>query len=113
MMPSDTGVPPPEVARFAEVLDALAGDLSEAEVRARIDRLVRQLAAGRCGLSDASDAATMRHLDASAGRVRQVLRQAHRRQAEITALYATARDLAAVRDLDEVLLAIVRRAQEL
>jgi transcriptional regulator with GAF, ATPase, and Fis domain len=88
------------------VLDGLAGGLAETEVDSRIDRLVR-------AIGGTVDAASVCHLGASAGRVRQALRQAHRRQAELSALYATARDLAALRDLDEVLLAIVRRAQEL
>lgn len=93
-------------ARVADVLDALSGDLAETEVDERIGRLVREIGGG-------ADAASVRRLGTSAARVRDVLRSAHRKQAELSGLYATARDLAAVRDLDEVLLAIVRRAQEL
>ena len=35
------------------------------------------------------------------------------REAELSALYETARDLTAIRDLDEILAAIVRRARQL
>ncbi|GLV75887.1 helix-turn-helix domain-containing protein [Streptomyces hygroscopicus] len=45
--------------------------------------------------------------------VRQVLRRQRRREAELTALFDTAGDLAALRDLDAVLRSIVRRARTL
>ncbi|WP_338702612.1 GAF domain-containing protein [Streptomyces sp. Q6] len=45
--------------------------------------------------------------------VRQVLRRQRRREAELTALFDTAGDLAALRDLDAVLHSIVRRARTL
>ncbi|MER6328274.1 GAF domain-containing protein, partial [Streptomyces sp. NPDC001034] len=46
-------------------------------------------------------------------RVRDTLRQHRRREAELTALFDTAGDLAALRDLDAVLHSIVRRARML
>ncbi|WP_104815772.1 helix-turn-helix domain-containing protein [Kitasatospora sp. MMS16-BH015] len=46
-------------------------------------------------------------------RVHRTLRQHRRREAELTALFDTAGDLAASRDLDAVLQAIVRRARKL
>ncbi|MFJ9541095.1 helix-turn-helix domain-containing protein [Streptomyces sp. NPDC101225] len=46
-------------------------------------------------------------------RVRTTLRQHRRREAELTALFDTAGDLAALRDLDAVLRSIVRRARML
>ncbi|MFD0262761.1 helix-turn-helix domain-containing protein [Kitasatospora indigofera] len=46
-------------------------------------------------------------------RVHRTLRQHRRREAELTALFDTAGDLAASRDLDDVLQAIVRRARML
>ncbi|MFD1660677.1 helix-turn-helix domain-containing protein [Streptomyces caeni] len=45
--------------------------------------------------------------------VRKVLRRQRRREAELTALFDTASDLAALRDLDAVLHSIVRRARTL
>ncbi|WP_354639827.1 helix-turn-helix domain-containing protein [Kitasatospora camelliae] len=54
------------------------------------------------------DAATWQAL-----RVHRTLRQHRRREAELTALFDTAGDLAASRDLDAVLQAIVRRARGL
>jgi GAF domain-containing protein len=46
-------------------------------------------------------------------RVHRTLRQHRRREAELTALFDTASDLAALRDLDAVLRSIVRRARML
>ncbi|MQY09663.1 helix-turn-helix domain-containing protein [Actinomadura macrotermitis] len=50
---------------------------------------------------------------ATALRLRDVLHQHRRREAELTALFDTAGDLAALRDLDAVLRSIVRRARML
>lgn len=46
-------------------------------------------------------------------RIRQTLTEHRRREAELTALFDTARDLSKLRDLDEVLRSIVRRARRL
>ncbi|MEE1785216.1 helix-turn-helix domain-containing protein [Streptomyces sp. SP17BM10] len=59
-------------------------------------------------------AAVLREIDDAtwqALRVHRTLRQHRRREAELTALFDTAGDLAASRDLDTVLQAIVRRAR--
>ncbi|WP_263105719.1 GAF domain-containing protein, partial [Kitasatospora sp. DSM 101779] len=61
-------------------------------------------------------AAVLAEIDAAAWqalRVHRTLRQHRRREAELTALFDTAGDLAASRDLDAVLQAIVRRARML
>lgn len=46
-------------------------------------------------------------------RLREQMELQRSREAELTALYETARDLTAIRDLDEILSAIVRRARQL
>src|SRR5687767_12638400 len=46
-------------------------------------------------------------------RVRELVEHRRRRERELASLYATARDLAALRSVDEVLTAIVRRAHTL
>ncbi|MFG2076658.1 helix-turn-helix domain-containing protein [Nonomuraea maritima] len=63
-----------------------------------------------------ADAATIEELEQAkveALRVRALLRRRARREAELSALYDTAGDLAALRDLDAVLEAIVHRARQL
>ncbi|MGA5816383.1 helix-turn-helix domain-containing protein [Kitasatospora sp. NPDC094028] len=57
--------------------------------------------------------AELDHATWQALRVHRTLRQHRRREAELTALFDTAGDLAASRDLDTVLQAIVRRARML
>ena len=63
-----------------------------------------------------ADAATLAGLEQAkllALRVRETLDERKRREAELRALYETANDLAALRDLDAVLQAIVHRARAL
>ncbi|GAA0378736.1 helix-turn-helix domain-containing protein [Microbispora corallina] len=63
-----------------------------------------------------ADAATLEELEqakVAALRVRGMLRRRARREAELSALFDTASDLAGLRDLDAVLEAIVRRARQL
>ncbi|MBB6344998.1 helix-turn-helix domain-containing protein [Nonomuraea muscovyensis] len=63
-----------------------------------------------------ADPATIEELERAkveALRVRALLRRRARREAELSALYDTAGDLAALRDLDAVLEAIVHRARQL
>ncbi|WSC97035.1 GAF domain-containing protein [Streptomyces sp. NBC_01754] len=78
----------------AEALGAVTGQAREAGV-------------------DAADLAETERAVATALRVRGSLRAHRRRELELTALFDTAGDLAASRDLDEVLKAIVRRARML
>lgn len=62
------------------------------------------------------DAATLDELRkrrAKALRIRDQLDRHRRREAEMTALYETASDLTAIRDVDTILAAIVRRARQL
>ncbi|MCE3035901.1 GAF domain-containing protein [Streptomyces sp. CMSTAAHL-2] len=89
-------------------------------------RLVELLAAGapaeelgavaaearRAGV-DTPDLAEVEGATEAALRVRNTLRQHRRRETELTALFDTAGDLAALRDLDAVLRSIVRRARML
>ncbi|MEU6281943.1 GAF domain-containing protein [Streptomyces sp. NPDC047028] len=70
---------------------------------------VRARAAG----AGPDDLAELEAAVASALRVRRALRQHRRREAELTALFETAGDLAGLRDLDDVLQSIVRRARML
>ncbi|QKW25478.1 helix-turn-helix domain-containing protein [Streptomyces seoulensis] len=70
-------------------------------------------AEARRGGADARDVAEVEQAAAAALRVRGTLRQHRRREAELTALFDTAGDLAALRDLDAVLRSIVRRARML
>jgi GAF domain-containing protein len=62
---------------------------------------------------------TPEHLDALreqhalALRIHELMARQRNREAELTALYETARDLTAIRDLDAILAAIVRRARQL
>ncbi|MBT2230849.1 GAF domain-containing protein [Nonomuraea sp. NEAU-A123] len=63
-----------------------------------------------------ADAATVEELELAkvdALKVRALLKRRARREAELSALYDTANDLAALRDLDAVLEAIVHRARQL
>ncbi|HJD83235.1 GAF domain-containing protein [Kitasatospora aureofaciens] len=89
-------------------------------------RLLDLLASGAATEDFAEVLADARRRGASAGvlaeiddatwqalRVHRTLRQHRRREAELTALFDTAGDLAASRDLDTVLQAIVRRARML
>ncbi|MFB7559764.1 helix-turn-helix domain-containing protein [Streptomyces brevispora] len=61
----------------------------------------------------AGELAEVERATATALRIRGALRQHRRRELQLTALFDTAGDLAASRDLDDVLKAIVRRARML
>ncbi|TKK80696.1 GAF domain-containing protein, partial [Herbidospora galbida] len=63
-----------------------------------------------------ADQATLEELErekVAALRIRAVMRRRARREAELSALFDTAKDLAGLRDIDAVLAAIVRRARGL
>ncbi|MFG1806786.1 helix-turn-helix domain-containing protein [Streptomyces sp. NPDC049040] len=70
-------------------------------------------ARARAGGASAADLAELEQATATALRVRGILRQHRRRETELAALFDTAGDLAALRDLDAVLQSIVRRARML
>ncbi|AIV36780.1 helix-turn-helix domain-containing protein [Streptomyces sp. CCM_MD2014] len=95
-------------------------------VAAHLRRLLELLASGapaedfgtvateaRRGGVGGDDLAEIEQATQAALRVHSALRQHQRREAELTALFDTAGDLAALRDLDAVLRSIVRRARML
>ncbi|MEU7749125.1 helix-turn-helix domain-containing protein [Nonomuraea sp. NPDC049158] len=89
-----------------QFLELLAREASAVEFEGPI---IQARAAG-------ADAATVEELELAkvdALKVRALLRRRARREAELSALYDTANDLAALRDLDAVLEAIVHRARQL
>lgn len=86
-------------------------DLLYAEApRDAFDEVVN--AAQRAGAS-ADDLARLRQQRTVALRVREHMARQRQREAEISALYETANDLIAIRDVDAILTAIVRRARTL
>ncbi|MFF3194081.1 helix-turn-helix domain-containing protein [Streptomyces misionensis] len=93
----------PHLRRLLELLaaGAPAEDLGAVAVEAR-----------RSGAT-AQDLAEVEQATEAALRVQSTLRQHRRREAELTALFDTAGDLASLRDLDAVLHSIVRRARML
>jgi GAF domain-containing protein len=90
----------------AEFLELLARDAAPVEFEA-------PLLAARAAGADAETIAGLEEAKGLALQVRAVLESRRRREAELSALYETASDLAALSDLDEVLKAIVRRARTL
>ncbi|WSA36100.1 helix-turn-helix domain-containing protein [Streptomyces sp. NBC_01808] len=91
-------------------------------LRQLFDLLVRDAPAedytqpATCARSAGADGAALQALDEAtqaALHIRGILRQHRKREAELTALFDTAGDLATLRDLDGVLRAIVRRAKML
>lgn len=87
-------------------LDLLAREASAVEFEGPI---LQARAAG----ADAATLAELEEARATALKVRALLRRRARREAELSALFDTASDLAGLRDLDAVLEAIVRRARRL
>lgn len=83
------------------VRDAPAEDFGVVAAQARIT-----------GMS-AADLSELEQATGAALRLRRVLRQHRRRESELTALFDTASDLAALRDVGAVLQSIVRRARML
>lgn len=87
-----------------ELLDLLAQD-------APAEHFARPAAAARAAGASAAELTAIDESTQTALRVRRTLNQHQRREAELTALFDTAGDLAALRDLDAVLRAIVHRAK--
>ncbi|MFF7333636.1 GAF domain-containing protein [Streptomyces sp. NPDC008150] len=111
--PSGTGsgsggdsVPATAAPHLRRLLDLLASG-------APAEALGAVTAEARAAGVDGADLAETERAVATALRVRSSLRAHRRRELELTALFDTAGDLAASRDLDEVLKAIVRRARML
>ncbi|RKN06314.1 helix-turn-helix domain-containing protein [Streptomyces radicis] len=94
------------VSRVRVLLDLLAGGAPAEEFGAVAAE------ARRAGVAP-DELAEIERATAVALRVRGALRQHRRREAELTALFDTVGDLAALRDLDAVLTSIVRRARVL
>ncbi|WP_230878364.1 helix-turn-helix domain-containing protein [Planomonospora sp. ID67723] len=87
-------------------LELLAREASAVEFEGPV------LAARTAGV-DAAALAELEEAKLAALKVRALLRRRARREAELSALFDTAGDLAGLRDLDAVLEAIVRRARQL
>ncbi|MFE7427157.1 helix-turn-helix domain-containing protein [Streptomyces sp. NPDC057545] len=109
----------------ADPADPVAG-ISAASAAPHLRRLLDLLADGapaeelgavasqaRAAGVRAGDLAEVERATATALRIRGALRQHRRRELQLTALFDTAGDLAASRELDDVLKAIVRRARML
>ncbi|WP_426362140.1 helix-turn-helix domain-containing protein [Streptomyces sp. E-08] len=101
-----TSAPAEPEAAARRLLDLLAAD-------AHAEALASQPARSRAAGVAAPDITWIEEATATALSVRRVLDQYRRREAELVALFDTAGDLAALRDLDAVLRAIVRRARTL
>jgi hypothetical protein len=78
--------------------------------RSAFDEVVAD--AERAGASEEELVALRREYDV-ATRLRELIARQRAREAELTALYDTASDLTAIRDVDAILAAIVRRARQL
>lgn len=91
-------------AALRELLDLLARD-------APAEQFARPAAAARAAGASGAELTAIDEATQTALRVRRTLNQHQRREAELTALFDTAGDLAALRDLDAVLRAIVHRAK--
>ncbi|WP_370416187.1 helix-turn-helix domain-containing protein [Streptomyces fradiae] len=99
---------PPTAGESAarRLVDLLAAD-------APAEELALQPARSRADGAEPAEAARIAETTEAALAVRRVLDQYRRRETELVALFDTAGDLAALRDLDAVLRAIVRRARTL
>ncbi|MEU5955071.1 GAF domain-containing protein [Streptomyces sp. NPDC047525] len=91
-------------AALRELLDLLAHD-------APAEQFAKPAAAARAAGASGAELTAIDEATQTALRVRRTLNQHQRREAELTALFDTAGDLAALRDLDAVLRAIVHRAK--
>ncbi|MFI0941597.1 helix-turn-helix domain-containing protein [Streptomyces sp. NPDC021020] len=102
-----TGEPPAPVAPFLRRLLELVAEDAPAEEYGAVAVRARAAGAGPADLAELEQGVE------AALRVRRVLRRHRRRETELAALFDTASDLAALRDLDAVLRSIVRRARML
>ena len=96
----------PAPGRVAEFLELLLEDAAAIEYE---HPLVRARAAG----ADAAELAELERVKLLALEVREAFAARRRRESELSALFDTASDLAALRGVDSVLTAIVRRARQL
>ncbi|MEU6249515.1 GAF domain-containing protein [Glycomyces sp. NPDC047010] len=96
----------PAAAALLRLIGLIAADASDDELAAP----ARDLKRSRAG---AEAVAAVEEATESVRRIRGTLAQRRRREAELAALFDTAGDLAALRNLDSVLRAIVHRARTL
>ncbi|MGH4031545.1 helix-turn-helix domain-containing protein [Actinomycetota bacterium Odt1-20B] len=105
MAPADDR-PAPAVAALRSLLDLVAAE-------APAERFARVAAEARAGGAPPADLAVVEEATRVALELGRTLAQRRRREAELSALFDTAGDLAALSDLDAVLRAIVHRARTL
>ena len=98
--------PVPADGRAAEYFELLLDDAAAIDYERP---LVRARAAG----ADAAELAELERVKLLALQVREAFAARRRRESELSALFDTANDLAALRGVDSVLTAIVRRARQL
>lgn len=96
----------PPVSRAAEYFELLLEDAAAIEYE-------RPLVRARAGGADAEELAELERVKLLALEVREAFAARRRRESELSALFDTANDLAALRGVDSVLTAIVRRARSL
>ena len=104
--PSAGDGPRPASGRAAEYFELLLDDAAAIEYERP---LVRARAAG----ADGDELAELERVKLLALEVREAFAARRRRESELSALFDTASDLAALRGVDSVLTAIVRRARQL
>ena len=92
--------------RAAEFFELLLADAAAIEFE-------RPLVRARAGGADRAELAELERAKSLALAVREAFAARRRRESELSALFDTASDLAALRGVDSVLLAIVRRARQL
>ncbi|MFF7414020.1 helix-turn-helix domain-containing protein [Streptomyces lydicus] len=114
-MPHDqpASAPGPASADASDHDPAEAPFLGLLATGAAAEEYERPVLRARAGGAAAARLAALERAKLLALRVRTELEDRRRREAELSALYATAHDLAGLRDLDAVLRAIVRRARSL
>ncbi|MFF7702985.1 helix-turn-helix domain-containing protein [Streptomyces lydicus] len=114
-MPHDqpASAPGPAPADASDLDPAEAPFLGLLATGAAAEEYERPVLRARAGGAAAARLAALERAKLLALRVRTELEDRRRREAELSALYATAHDLAGLRDLDAVLRAIVRRARSL
>ncbi|MFI1618922.1 helix-turn-helix domain-containing protein [Streptomyces lydicus] len=114
-MPHDqpASAPGPAPADASDHDPAEAPFLGLLATGAAAEEYERPVLRARAGGAAAARLAALERAKLLALRVRTELEDRRRREAELSALYATAHDLAGLRDLDAVLRAIVRRARSL
>jgi hypothetical protein len=105
-VPSAADDGPPASARAADYFELLLQDAAAIEYERP---LVRARAAG----ADAAELAELERVKLLALEVREAFAARRRRESELSALFDTANDLAALHGVDSVLTAIVRRARQL